>query len=376
MIKLLLGSAIVLLQASASAQAANLAKSLETLRAADRGEVAGREVAAAWRQVVEEATLAEILRAMDGAGPLATNWLRGAVDAVAERTMQAGEAVPTAALEQFVDDRRHAPRARRVAFEWLVKSVPQKRESLLASMLDDPSLELRYDAVAQLMEQAAAAKGAAQIGAYRTALSASRNIGQIEACAAALEKLDETVDLTEHLGFLTTWWLIGPFDNTDKKGFAIAYPPESAVDLEASYSGKVGTVRWQQHTTEEKYGLVDLNKAIDKHMGAVGYAVTEFYASQQTPAQLRLGTENANKIWLNDEPVDGTEAYHTSMKVDQYIRDVQLRPGRNVIRLKICQNEQTEDWAQSWSFQLRVTDRLGKALRSAPTEKTLQESPE
>jgi hypothetical protein len=41
-----------------------------------------------------------------------------------------------------------------------------------------------------------------------------------------------------------------------------------------------------------------------------------------------------------------------------------LKKGRNEILVKICQNEQTEDWAQTWDFQLRVCDALGTAVLS------------
>ncbi len=50
--------------------------------------------------------------------------------------------------------------------------------------------------------------------------------------------------------------------------------------------------------------------------------------------------------------------------MDQYIGQGELKAGRNVILLKICQNEQTEDWAQDWKFQFRVCDSLGKAIHS------------
>jgi hypothetical protein len=39
-----------------------------------------------------------------------------------------------------------------------------------------------------------------------------------------------------------------------------------------------------------------------------------------------------------------------------------LKVGRNEILVKVCQNEQKEDWAQLWSFQLRVCDNLGGAI--------------
>ena len=58
--------------------------------------------------------------------------------------------------------------------------------------------------------------------------------------------------------------------------------------------------------------------------------------------------------------------------MDQYAGAGELKQGKNVILLKICQNEQTEDWAQDWKFQLRVCDPTGRAVlatdRGAPRE--------
>jgi hypothetical protein len=50
--------------------------------------------------------------------------------------------------------------------------------------------------------------------------------------------------------------------------------------------------------------------------------------------------------------------------LDQYVTPVVLQSGRNVILVKVCQNAQTQDWARSWGFQLRVCDRLGTAVLS------------
>jgi hypothetical protein len=43
-----------------------------------------------------------------------------------------------------------------------------------------------------------------------------------------------------------------------------------------------------------------------------------------------------------------------------------MRAGRNTILLKICQDEEKEDWAQSYQFQLRVCDSNGSGVRSQP----------
>jgi hypothetical protein len=51
-------------------------------------------------------------------------------------------------------------------------------------------------------------------------------------------------------------------------------------------------------------------------------------------------------------------------KVDQYNLDVQLKAGKNDILIKLCQNEQLENWTVEWEFQLRVSDETGKAIHS------------
>ena len=48
--------------------------------------------------------------------------------------------------------------------------------------------------------------------------------------------------------------------------------------------------------------------------------------------------------------------------MDQHVGRGVLKAGRNAILVKLCQNEQTEAWAQEWSFQLRVCDAIGGAV--------------
>ena len=56
------------------------------------------------------------------------------------------------------------------------------------------------------------------------------------------------------------------------------------------------------------------------------------------------------------------EIYHNSNSVDKFSGDVQLLDGENEILIKVCQNEQTEPWAQDWQFQFRICDQSGKAI--------------
>ena len=91
--------------------------------------------------------------------------------------------------------------------------------------------------------------------------------------------------------------------------------------------------------------------------------------------ELRLGCKNAWKIWLNGELLFGRDEYHRGMSIDQYQLPAQLKEGKNTILVKLCQNEQTEQWTVEWQFQLRVCDATGTAVLAAnrlptPTEST------
>lgn len=328
-----------------------------------------KQAVAAARQLAmaNDSHLFDILNGYDGANPLAANWLRGAFEAIAERQLQSGGQLPAAKLEQFVFAADRDDRARRLAYEWLRRVDPAAEDRIIPKMLDDTSLELRYDAVARLIkltDQLKADKASPDrlLPGYRQAFDAARDPEQIKHLVGVLRELKQPVDLPTHLGFLMEWKLIGPFDNVDKRGYAIAYPPEEKLDFSQPLEGKKGPVEWIDHVTTDDYGVVDLNMALGKNMGAAAYAVAEFESDRPRTVDLRWGCINANKVWLNGKLLLEREVYHTGMDVDQYVAKGELKQGKNTILLKVCQNEQTDSWAQDWHFQLRVCDSRGKAI--------------
>jgi len=82
--------------------------------------------------------------------------------------------------------------------------------------------------------------------------------------------------------------------------------------------------------------------------------------------EIRAGCINASKIFLNGKEIFAREEYHHGMLFDQYRARATLKAGRNELLIKVCQNEQTEPWAQSWSFQVRVCDFVGAAVPYKP----------
>ncbi len=361
--------------AAVAGQPQEIADAISAIRSVGpegRGNV---EAAAAWRRLAEgdATTLVPILEAMDGANDFALNWLRAAIDSITGRVLSAGASLPAADLGKFLLDTHHDPRARRLAFELLTRIDSTTADRLLPGMLNDPSLEIRFDAVQKVINQASQALAASnKVGAtllYQQALNSARDAGQIDGIAQKLGELGQPVDTLKLFGFLTEWKVIGPFDNTGRKGFEAVYPPEQKIDFAAEYDGKAGKVKWQDYVATEKYGKVDLNQPCGKLKEVIAYAATDFISDRAQAVELRLGGDNSWKVWLNGKLLSGHDEYHFNAEIDQYPMAAQLQPGHNTILVKVCQNEQTEDWAVDWEFQLRVTDSLGTPILSAATTK-------
>lgn len=351
------------------------AEAIDALKAV-RNEGEGNEAAsAAWKKLVQsDATMVvPLLESMGDASGLAANWVVSAAQAIVDRELAAKHEMPLAELGAFLMDTRQAPRARRWAFELIQRVDPETAEKLVPGMLNDPSTELRRDAVAGLLDEAAALskdkKSAASI-VYRQALGAARDVDQIEMASKALKELGQALDLPQHFGFLMRWKVIGPFHNNERKGFAEAFPPETEIDLDAEYDGKDGKVSWAPFDTSDDYGMVDVNKVYGNLKDVTAYAYTEYEAANDQPAELRLGCKNGWKIWLNGELVFGRDEYHRGMSIDQYKLPISLKKGKNTILVKLCQNEQTEEWTVQWQFQLRVCDATGTALLAVDRQPT------
>jgi len=364
-----------------AATAAETDALLKTIKSVKREGVGAAEAGKAWAELVKQGpdALPAILAAYDGADATAANYLRTAAEAIAQRGLNASQTLHAEKLEAFVKDRKNPGKGRRLAYELLVSVDAKGPARLLPGMLDDPNGELRRDAVAVSLKDAQVLTDKpAATDAYRKLLNSARDKDQVDLIAKKLKELGVEVDLAAHYGFIRNWALAAPFDSTEGKGYAQLYPPEVAVDLDAIYPGKKEEkVRWKAQTTTDPYGLVDLNKVIGKVKGAAAYAYAEIESPEEQPVELRAGCITALKIFLNGKQVFAREEYHHGIDVDQHVGRGSLKKGRNEILVKICQNEQTEPWAQEWRFQLRVCDALGGAVpMTVVAPKLKSETPE
>jgi hypothetical protein len=321
------------------------------------------KTAALWQEVVRHGSsaLPHLLSQLNDADTVAANWLRAAFETIAEKELKAKRPLPQEVLTAFLTETKNEPRARRMVYEWLCRVDPATPQKWIPKFLNDPSPELRREAVAIRLEELAKSDSKED---FWKLLYHARDKDQVDAIATRLAKLGATVDLAPHYGFIREWAVLGPFDNTDGKGFITAYPPQTELNLQSKSPGKDGVeLTWKGFSSKESYGLIDLNKAIGKHSSAVGYAYAEFQQNgTERFAEIRCASQNALQVFLNGVMVFAHEEYHHGTRMDQFTIKVRLRPGKNVLLVKVCQNNMKESWAQSWGFQLRICDSVGGRL--------------
>ena len=315
-----------------------------------------------------------LFEAMEGSNPISANWIRAAI----QKSISRSEKFPTEMIRAYFEDKSKNSKGRWLAWQMLVEKDPNFRGSTVDSLVTDPSMPLREIGIAKLigdaneigtdvedMDDAAKDKKKTLL---QTALENARDVDQVKSIAKSLAQLGQEVNLRSHLGFIETWNLVSGFDNKEEAGFDVVYEPEknvSDLDLTGTYTVGEKVVPWIKTTTTEETGVVDLNKVIAKDKGVIAYAVADFESPSSCDAEVRIGTPNAHKIWVNGELVMSNEIYHNSNSIDKFSSPVKLKKGNNEVVVKLCQNEQTDSWAQGWSFQIRFCDSTGKAIQKA-----------
>src|SRR5262249_41672170 len=207
----------------------------------------------------------------------------------------------------------------------------------------------------------------------RTAFEASRDLQQARDVAAALLDLGDEVSVARHFGFLTDWYLVGPFDAGGAQGFTTAYPPDQNVDLAAAYDGQSGKVKWKRYRVQEpspKAGgrhvaLVNLRekRALGDADDAVAFAYTEVVAPRALAVEFRGAADDNFTVWVNGEKVFAFEEYRNGVRLDRHRFAVQLREGKNTVLVKVCQSPTDPNNNEpNWEFMLRVVDPTGKGI--------------
>src|SRR5262249_21736237 len=175
-----------------------------------------------------------------------------------------------------------------------------------------------------------------------------------------------------HLGFLTQWQLIGPFDGMGQKGFKTIYPPEKEVNLAAELDGQGGRkLRWIRYQAQEPLptsgarhqALVDLHAkdALGDADDAVAFAYTEFAVAKAGEVEFRGAADDNFTVYVNGQKVFAFEEYRNGVRHDRHRFKVNLKEGKNTVLVKVCQTP-APNTEPNWEFFLRVVDVTGKGI--------------
>jgi hypothetical protein len=343
----------------------DIARALAAIKAVKKEGRGNDDAGPAWKTLVGRgaSALLPTLTAFDDSNPTATNWLRTAVDAIAEGEAAAGRKLPAEQLEAFASNEQYAPSARRRAYELLIAQDPEAKTRLLPGFLNDKSAELRRDAIAAELDRLERADPPTIKTDLAGLFAQTRDKDQVELLARKVAAKGGKVSITEHFGFINHASLIGPFDAPGGKGYELSYPPDNAKEAAGRFPGKGGMeLTWKPSSTADNYGAFDLNTLLGKHKNAVAYALAVVISEKEIPCQIRVTSITSVKIFLNQKEIFGRDEYHHGAPFDAHIGKGTLHKGENVIVLKICQDDEKESWAQAWQFQMRLCDETGGAL--------------
>lgn len=131
--------------------------------------------------------------------------------------------------------------------------------------------------------------------------------------------------------FLDSWYVMGPFPNPQRKNINKLFPPETVVDLDASYEGMNGQmVRWIFMQTGSPF--IEPPRQKDY---AIYYFYTELFSDEARDIWLLIGSDDQTKLWINGQLVWKSADILKSWSIDEGYRKVRLVKGVNKVLMRL-----------------------------------------
>ena len=153
-------------------------------------------------------------------------------------------------------------------------------------------------------------------------------------------------------GYIRDWLIIGPFDNTGDAYFNTDY-----LNTEANANPNPGDTAsgktWvEQHDSDT---FIDFSSLFSPNNWVIAYGFARVYSESTQSAQLRVGSDDGVKAWVNGTNVINNHT-HRGASPDQDIVAVTLNQGYNRILIKVDQG------GDGWGFYARFTTLSGTPI--------------
>ena len=285
------------------------------------------------------------------------------VDDLVEADKAAAATLFTAALDRTLvpdtEDRKRALRG--LAFVGGPGIVDKLNRDLNASLGADTAYAAAFAIAERLAKEG---KRDQAIALYtKTMRHRGHDPRRIRKAQDALRKLGVAGDLAQRAGFVTRWWVCGPFPNPKNTLFDKELPPEKGkVDLTKPVAAEGRTCTWKHVHTANHAGIVNLEKALGKDDRAAALLYAEVTVARPVSIYLRLGYDDDCVGYVNGRRVHHHQG-RRGLHVDEWRGDTALKPGVNTILLKVLNR------GPRWAVCARLMQRNDIAIDFAQREK-------
>jgi len=161
-------------------------------------------------------------------------------------------------------------------------------------------------------------------------------------------------------GYLIDWQVVGPFDNSGRKGEDAAYAPEQEPyrdqqTFEGVLAGEPLVWRAVEYDAVPRAGYVSLDDLLRPNEDVTGYATCWVHVAKATEAALHLGTAGPFRAFVDGAEVGRGRAYRPAHPLQETF-PVNLQAGWNRVLVKISALD------RSWGFYARLSSPSGAPL--------------
>lgn len=181
----------------------------------------------------------------------------------------------------------------------------------------------------------------------------------VQEALAMLPAHDSDPTLRSKLGIIPSWHIVGPFPWSAAAGFSQNYINEPQINLKASYTRDEDTLTWKEVHSADPGGLINLHSVLGAVDASVAFAFIQIEVEEGGPAQLRAGSDDGLRVWVNETLVWEKDA-DRGYTLDEDVVDIELRPGINSLLAAITQH------AGGWAFGIRLTYPDGSPMYCTP----------
>ncbi len=143
-------------------------------------------------------------------------------------------------------------------------------------------------------------------------------------------------NIAKHLGFITDWYIIGPFKNENRSGMETLFMPEVEINFNKIYTdGAFHPVKWRK-IFKPPFSKIDIKNYFTPDKNCVAYFLTFIDVPEDKYYYIGIGTDDGYKLWINDTLIKENNIYRKAF-FDQERFKVYLKKGINKILLKISQ---------------------------------------